>query len=342
LLDLLERPIEGRTIAKTLGLSRQGAMHVLRRLHRQGHVKFADPEDLSWWVLRADDETPVLTRDQEQVLSSLPGEYATDAVQIKRRTSLSKDQVDAALQHLVSVGLADAVGEFNSAALFRATVNGVNHRQNRPDIRVAEPPHLPVYSLRVREMLSAINNAGALRVRDVKTTLGWNFQATNALIQYLKRKGLIEKLGEAFDAPYILTAMGGLTLAEMTHPGQMKSGYEKGSVNMAKPVGSPSPHRDEVLRQRKSKKQTVVKPARLPVHSERILAVLSAISNAGAMRIKAICDTLRLPHQSTNALIQYLKRKDLVRKTDETLGAPYTLTSFGRVTLAEMEQRRAA
>ena len=128
LLDLLERPIEGRTVAKTLGLSRQGAMHVLRRLHRQGHVKFADSEDTSWWVLRADDDTPLLTWEQERVLSALPGEYATDAVQIKRRTSLSKDQVDTTLQHLVSVGLADAVGEFNSAALFRATVNGVNHR----------------------------------------------------------------------------------------------------------------------------------------------------------------------------------------------------------------------
>ena len=92
-------------------------------------MKFADPENPSWWVLRAHDDTPLLTWEQERVLSALPGEYATDAVQIKRRTRLSKDQVDAALQHIVSVGLADAVGEFNSAALFRATVNGVNHRQ---------------------------------------------------------------------------------------------------------------------------------------------------------------------------------------------------------------------
>jgi hypothetical protein len=185
LLDLLERPIEGRIVAKTLGLSRQGAWHVLRRLHRQGHVKFADPENPSWWVLRADDETPMLTREQERVLSALPGKYATDAVQIKRRTHLAKDQVDAALQHLVCVGLADAGGEFNSAALFRATVNGVNHRQNRPDIRVAGPPHLPVYSSRVQGMLSAINEGGALRVKDVKAALGWTFPATNALIQYL-------------------------------------------------------------------------------------------------------------------------------------------------------------
>jgi predicted transcriptional regulator len=60
------------------------------------------------------------------------------------------------------------------------------------------------------------------------------------------------------------------------------------------------------------------------------------------MRIKAISETLRLPHQSTNSLIQYLKGKELVQKTDDSLSAPYALTSLGRTILAEMEQRRAA
>ena len=243
---------------------------------------------------------------------------------------------------LCGVGLADAVGEFNSAALFRATANGIEHLQNRSDIDLAEPPHLPVYSDRVRGLLSVIESERALRVRDVKNALGWSFQATNSLMQYLKRKGLIQKADEAFDAPYILTPLGSLTLAEMTHRGQMTSGYDKNSVNIANPVGSPSPGRDELARQRKSKKQPVAKPPRLPVQSERVLAVLTTISNAGAMRIKAISDTLRLPPQSTNSLIQYLKRKDLVQKTDDSLGAPYALTSLGRATLAEMEQRRAA
>ena len=229
MLELLARPIEGRTVAKTLGLSRQGAAHVLRRLHRQGHVKFADPENPSWWVLRADDDTPLLTWEHERILSALPAAYATDAVQIKRRTTISKDKIEAALQHLVSVGLAEAVGEFNSAALFRATTEGVNHRQNRPDIGVAERPHMPVYSKRVQGMLSAINDGGALRVKDVKTALGWTFPATNALIQYLKRRGLIEKSDDAFEAPYVLTAMGSLTLAEMKSPGQMTRGYDAGS-----------------------------------------------------------------------------------------------------------------
>jgi len=342
LLELLDRPIEGRTVAHKLDLSRQGAKHVLCALHRQGRVKFADPDDLSWWVLRADDETPLLTREQERVLSAIPREYATTASKIMRRTQLTVDQVEAALQDLVRSGLADPVGEFNNAALFRATAAGLQHLQNRSDIDFAEPPHLPVYSDRVRGLLSVIESASALRVRDVKNALGWSFQATNSLVQYLKRKGLIQKSEEAFDAPYILTPMGSLTLAEMTHPGQMTSGYDKNSVIIPPPVRSPSRGREELARPRTPEKQTVVKPRRLPVQSERILAVLTTISDAGAMRIKVISDTLRLPPQSTNSLIQYLKRKDLVQKTDESLGAPYTLTSLGRVTLTEMEQRRAA
>ena len=341
LLELLDRPIDGRTIAHKLGLSRQGAKHVLRVLHRQGRVKFADPDDLSWWVLRADDETPLLTREQERVLSAIPREYATDASRIMRRTQLTVDQVEAALQDLVRTGLVGAVGEFNKAALFRATANGIAHLQNRSDIDFAEPPHLPVYSDRVRGLLSVIESGGALRVRDVKNALGWSFQATNALVQYLKRKRLIQKSDDAFDAPYILTPMGGLTLAEMTHRGHLTSGYDKNSVVSAPAIRSPSRERDQPARLRKAKKQTVVKPPRLPVQSDRILAVLATISDGGAMRIKVISDTLRLPAQSTNALIQYLKRKDPVQKTDENLGA-YTLTSLGRVTLKEMEQRRAA
>ena len=342
LLEFLNRPIEGRTVAKNLGLSRQGANHVLRALYRQGHVKFADPNDLSWWVMRTDDETPMLTREQERVLSALPRQYATDAVKIMRGTHLSADQVEAALQELIRAGLADAVGEFNGAALFRATTNGIEHLQNRSAINLAEPPHLPVYSDRVRGLLSVIESGRALRVRDVKNALGWNFQATNALMQYLKRKGLIQKAEEAFEAPYILTPPGSLTLAEMTHRGQMTSGYDKNSIIVANPVGNPSPGRDELARQREVKKQAVAKPPRLPVQSERILAVLTTMSNAGAMRIKAISNTLRLPPQSTNALVQYLKRKELVQKTDDTPGAPYTLTDHGRITLAGMEQRRAA
>ena len=354
LLELLERPTQGRSLARKLGLSRQGAIHVMRRLYAQGHVKFGDPEDPSWWVMRTEDETPLLTRDQERVLSTIPGEYATNAVKVHRRTLLPTDRVEAALHHLVGCGFAEAVGEFNGAALFRVTAAGIGHPQNRPAIRDAEPPHLPVYSDRVRVLLSAIGDAGALRVRDLAVTLRWSFQSTNARMQYLKRKGLVQKVGEFFEAPYALTVMGRFTLAEMMQPGQMKFGYSKDAVEAAGQFGGSPPRRTRSSAVQKIKKvptvkkaptvkeAPTVKPPRPPVHSDRIQAVLSVISNAGPLRIKKVSDLLRLPPQSTNALMQYLKGKALVQKTGEHVGAPYVLTPAGRVTLAEMEQRRAA
>jgi hypothetical protein len=40
--------------------------------------------------------------------------------------------------------------------------------------------------------------------------------------------------------------------------------------------------------------------------------------------------------------MQYLKRRQLVKKTGEDYTAPYSLTDYGQATLAEMTLRRAA
>ena len=139
----------------------------------------------------------------------------------------------------MSSGFVEAVGEFNGAALFRATAAGLGHPQNRPDIRDAEPPRLPVYSDRVRAVLSAIGTGPVLRIREVRDMMRLPQKTTNALAQYLKKKGLIKKTGEYFDDPYVLTVMGRFTLAEMAQPGQMKFGYPKGAVEVERPRAEP-------------------------------------------------------------------------------------------------------
>ena len=53
---------------------------------------------------------------------------------------------------------------------------------------------------------------------------------------------------------------------------------------------------------------------RLTVESDRIHKVLSKISDSSALRIKNLSEMLQIPHQSTNAIMQYLKRKHLVKK----------------------------
>ena len=84
-------------------------------------------------------------------------------------------------------------------------------------------------------------------------------------------------------------------------------------------------------------------------HAETILALGEPASekrqgrkSREALRIRDVTDVLRVPHQSINALIQYLKRKHLVKKTGQEFSAPYALTDEGRAALAEMTRRHAA
>ena len=84
------------------------------------------------------------------------------------------------------------------------------------------------------------------------------------------------------------------------------------------------------------------RPPRLPVQSDRILAVLQTVSDAGGLRIRDVKHLTKVPPQSVNALMQYLKRKQLVSKAGPEFDAPYSLTEQGRVVLVGMKLHRAA
>jgi len=64
--------------------------------------------------------------------------------------------------------------------------------------------------------------------------------------------------------------------------------------------------------------------------------VLSAIFDSGELRIRDVTNTVSVPLQSINALMQYLKRKRLVKKSGRDLHSPYALTAEGIAALAEM------
>src|SRR5262249_30276463 len=83
LLALLDQPMRGRELVEKLGITHQGVRQLLIKLHAYGQVRFADPENPFWIVMRADDNTSVLSRHEERVLSATPREYATDAVKIR-------------------------------------------------------------------------------------------------------------------------------------------------------------------------------------------------------------------------------------------------------------------
>jgi DNA-binding IclR family transcriptional regulator len=87
--------------------------------------------------------------------------------------------------------------------------------------------------------------------------------------------------------------------------------------------------------------RTRARAPRLPVESDRVRVVLSTIRDNGSLRIRDATERLGIPHQSLNALFQYLKRKRLIAKTGNDLHAPYSLTDDGRATLTEMTRRAA-
>jgi DNA-binding MarR family transcriptional regulator len=101
LLELLDRPTRGSEIVEKLGMTHQGVRQLLIKLHAHGHVNFADPENPFWIVMRAGDKTPVLSRNEERVLSATPREYATDATKIRIAAGVPDGEIQQILERLL-------------------------------------------------------------------------------------------------------------------------------------------------------------------------------------------------------------------------------------------------
>jgi DNA-binding IclR family transcriptional regulator len=216
LLQLLDRPMRGSELAKELGLSHQRVRQLVIKLHAQGRVRFGDPEKPFWIVMRAGDKTPLLSRDEERVLSAIPRDYATDATKIRLAVRMPENTARQILERLVISRFVEGFEGLKGNRVYRITVAGLKHPQRGQLSHHAQAPRLPVESDRVRNVLSAIQDSGALRIRDVTVILGIPHDSINALMQYLKRKHLVKKTGQEFNAPYSLTDEGHAALAEMT------------------------------------------------------------------------------------------------------------------------------
>ena len=216
LLALLDRPMRGREIAEKLGVTHQRVRQLVVKLHAQGYVSFCDQVNAFWMVMRAGDKTRFLSRDEERVLSAIPREYVTDAIKVRLAARVPENKVEQILESLIVRRLVEASEGLRGNRVYRITAAGLKHPQRARSARRAQEPRLPVESDRVRRVLSAISDSGALRIKDVTETLQIPRKSINALMQYLKRKHLVEKTGRDPHAPYSLTEMGHAALAEMT------------------------------------------------------------------------------------------------------------------------------
>jgi DNA-binding IclR family transcriptional regulator len=75
----------------------------------------------------------------------------------------------------------------------------------------------------------------------------------------------------------------------------------------------------------------------LPFRSDRVRAVLSYLESQGPIRTRDVGVGLEIPQTSVNALMQYLKRKNVVCTQTDARHAPYELTPDGRKMLAAMQ-----
>lgn len=215
LLAVLDRPMRGSELAEKMGITLQRVHQLVVKLYAIGLVKLGDLENILEVVSRNKDKTVLLSRSEARVLSAIPDAYATDFAKIKLAVVLPEKSVQRILDGLVARHFVAALDGLNDRRNYQITAAGLKHPQRHQNKRVAHPPRLPVESDRVHAVLSAMRDARSLRIRDLKVALEIPHASINALMQYLKRKALVQKTGRELAAPYSLTNKGLDTLTEM-------------------------------------------------------------------------------------------------------------------------------
>ena len=215
LLKLLDTPKNGRGLAKSLGLSHQGVHQIVVNLLALGCVRIGDDGGVLRIVARADDPTVLLSRDEARVLSTMPEGHDTSIAKIRGTTRIPIARAATAIAKLQANGFVGKIGRSKDDELFRLSETGLTHPQRDRLARRASPPRPKVQSDRVFSVLSHIAKAGEVRIRDVRDALGIPQKSMNALMQYLKRIGLVQKTGAGLNDPYKLTDDGCSTLNQL-------------------------------------------------------------------------------------------------------------------------------
>jgi predicted transcriptional regulator len=157
----------------------------------------------------------LLSHDEARVLSAIPDAYATNLTKIRLAVLLPEKNVQQILDSLVARHIVAEQEGFADNTIYQITAAGLKHSQRHQVSRLAHAPRLPVESDRVHAVLSAIRDARSMRIRDLKNELEIPHPSINALMQYLKRKALVQKTSQEQAAPYSLTAKGLDALTEM-------------------------------------------------------------------------------------------------------------------------------
>jgi DNA-binding IclR family transcriptional regulator len=216
LLALLARPRRGAELAAELGVSLQRVHQIVVRLAALGLVRIGDLDRPLHIVARSADRSVLLGTLEETVLSAFPDTAATTLGKIAKASRRTSGETASAIGSLIEHGLAEADGHTRHGELYRLTLAGRGHWQRQPLAHKADLPPLPVKSDRVRQVLVHLAEHGPTRTHHLGIALSIPRASINALIQYLKRKGLVRKSGTDLHAPHEITAEGEATLRDMT------------------------------------------------------------------------------------------------------------------------------
>ena len=149
------------------------------------------------------------------MLSALPDDMKTVATGLTAVTHLPLLRVQDLLARLCDLGLVENAGTRRGKELYLLSSVGRQQFQRREGARQAKPALLTVKSDRVCDVLSYLSDNGEARIKDVRDALGIAQASINALMQYLKRKQLVKKVGDKLICPYKLTDDGRAALVEM-------------------------------------------------------------------------------------------------------------------------------
>ncbi len=214
-LRALDRPMSGGELAARLGVTRQRADQLIVDLRAAGRIRLGDPQHRTRIVARMDDPTPLLSGQEQRILSAVPERYATTADKIRLAVKCSAGAAARALGRLLQLGLIAVEENATGLKVYGLTEAGSAHPQYRHSAGRAAPPSLPVRSDRVCAVLTLLAERGHAQITDVRDALAVAQPSINALFQYLKRKSLVRKDGEELRSPYVLTDRGREVLAEM-------------------------------------------------------------------------------------------------------------------------------
>lgn len=212
LLLMLDTPKKGAVLYRELGITRQRLLQVVAILHSRGAIRIADYENPTFLIARIDDQSMLLTSIEERFLSAMPVGVEVSRPAIVRCVPMGAQIFTRVLGNLVEKGMVVEKRRAGAGSAYLLTDAGRRHPQRNVDAAKADCLPRELRSDRTFLVLSLIGDHAPMRAVEIAKELGLPKHSANALMQYFKRRGFIQKVGSDRLSGFALTPDGMLVL----------------------------------------------------------------------------------------------------------------------------------